>query len=65
MIELLKKLKKLLMVNQEEDRIPHNHKLCDACYGTGLEDVFSTCEFCDGDGIVKQTYKEYVDSLPD
>ena len=65
MIELLKKLKKLLMVNQEEDRIPHTHKLCDACYGTRFEDVFSTFEFCDGNGIVKKTYREYVDSLPD
>jgi len=65
MIELLKKLKKLLMVNQEEGRVPHTHKLCNACYGTGLEDVFSTCEFCHGEGILKKTYKEYVDSLPD
>jgi hypothetical protein len=47
-----------------KDDIPEGYKICPECAGTGHEDIFSKCEICHGDGIIRKTYQEYLDSLP-
>lgn len=33
-------------------QIPDNYEICPGCDGTGLEDVFIDCEYCNGVGAV-------------
>jgi DnaJ-class molecular chaperone len=40
------------------------HKYCTVCDGSGREDLFYDCDACEGIGIIRKTYQEYVDSLP-
>ncbi|AND39555.1 hypothetical protein A361_10560 [Cytobacillus oceanisediminis 2691] len=47
----LKSLFEMVEVNGE---IPSMHKECPVCKGTGFEDVFITCESCEGNGYVKE-----------
>ncbi|WP_299090333.1 hypothetical protein [uncultured Metabacillus sp.] len=63
---LIKKLINFLKLddNVETPKIPENYKECPHCEGTGHEDLFYDCEKCNGTGIVRKTYQEYVDSLP-
>ena len=52
------------MIQSEPKYDGKTHKHCPECLGTGLEDVFQECEKCEGTGVVRKTYHEYVDSLP-
>jgi DnaJ-class molecular chaperone len=63
MLKLLKNLlenKKYEVHNATEE----THKYCPECDGSGRSDVFCDCENCNGTGIVRKTYQEYVQSLP-
>ncbi|MFD6509316.1 hypothetical protein [Bacillus sp. NPDC060175] len=55
-------LKEYLVIKKSP--IHDTQKICPECDGTGYEDVFNECEECEGKGVVRKTYKEYVDSLP-
>lgn len=48
----------------KEIEVPKNHKACPSCDGMGSDDGFTACEECDGKGLIRKTYQEYVDSLP-
>jgi DnaJ-class molecular chaperone len=53
-------------IPEEQNPIAENQYFmqCPDCRGFGLEDVFSKCTKCDGTGVVRKTYQEYVESLP-
>lgn len=42
---------------------PKTHKRCEYCGGSGREDIFNDCEICEGTGLVRKSYTEYVDDL--
>jgi DnaJ-class molecular chaperone len=57
------KLKKIVF-SDNDNSIPEMHTICTECNGYGAEDFFINCKKCEGKGITRMTYQEYVDSLP-
>jgi DnaJ-class molecular chaperone len=53
----LNKIKEYLFAKIDHS-IPDTHKICPDCEGTRYEDVFTPCETCNREGMVKKTFKE-------
>ncbi|MCT2342643.1 hypothetical protein M4D71_00725 [Niallia taxi] len=67
MNKILTALKRKLTLQNDNYKIDNysslTHKSCYSCNGTGFEDIFNDCDICNGTGIVRKSYKEYVQSL--
>lgn len=57
MLEIINKIRDFFYDGPVKD-VPKNHKHCPPCGGTGDDDPFMDCLYCEGRGYV--SYRDYV-----